>query len=126
MALQDGFRDGKGELTCPSGIKFVGQFKVNDVVEGEGKYQGSYYIGNWKNNRIEGAGMLQLKGEDEVPDWHTQRFTRKDLLVFVCKHHKLHQEEIRNEKEDRTQYLRELTRPLGKLCYNRMLRRLRS
>ena len=36
------------------------------------------YIGNWNNNRIEGAGLLQLKGEDEVHDWHTQRFVRKN------------------------------------------------
>ena len=71
-------------------------------------------MGNWSKNRIEGAGLLQLKGEDQVHDWHTQRFVRKDwpaglrlpsIINFI-------KEEVKAEKIDRRDYLRELTRPL--------------
>ena len=114
--FKHGQRDGPGTLTCPSGIKFVGKFKEGKRC-GRGREEnckGSYYMGNWNKNRIEGAGLLQLKGEDEVHDWHTQRFVRKDwpaglrlpsIINFI-------KEEIKAEKIDRRDYLRELTRPL--------------
>ena len=58
--LENGFRQGYGEVYLPNGDKYEGEF-VYDNMQGKGKYtnvDGSYYTGEWKNNKPDGYGQF--------------------------------------------------------------------
>jgi hypothetical protein len=72
----NGARQGRGEVTWPSGARFEGEFR-NDKANGQGmqtEADGGFYIGSWRDNQMNGHGVYTYPSgaryEGEFKDDH--------------------------------------------------------